>query len=263
MEIINSLQNEKYKDMLRLLQKKQRETSGLFLVEGKKEIDFGTNSLYECLSIWATAEDRAEAEAMAERQQNVRIYIITSEMMGKLVYRDKTENMIAVFKKKTCLLKELVLESENEAIIIASNIEKPGNIGSLFRVADASGVSAIVFTNQSADVYNPNVIRNSVGTFLNSSFFIEDQAFLSKWLKLNNFKIISADPEIGKDYWDIDLKGRVALVFGSEHEGIGQYWKDEATELAKIPMLGRNDSLNVSVSAGVLCYERIRQLRNV
>ncbi|MDD5456884.1 MAG: RNA methyltransferase [Candidatus Margulisbacteria bacterium] len=264
MEIITSLQNEKLKTLQRMHKKQWRDESGLFLIEGKKEISFALRNNFALQSLWVTEKQvSASDELLKFLKKEIPVYQITQELFAKIGYREKTEGIIAVAVKKNHALAGLDIKPhEPGLVLIGDNLEKPGNLGTLFRIADGSGAAAVFLTNQKTDVYNPNVTRNSVGTVFTVPFYLTDISSARTWLQKHNFKIFITTPVASKVFWDIDLHTNVALILGNEHSGVSDGWLEVISEKIRIPMLGQNDSLNLSVSAGILCYEWLRQNQN-
>ncbi len=250
MEKITSNQNPKFKSLGKLKDKKHRDETDTFLVEGEKEISLAIQNGFVCKELWGMQEK------LELFQVDIPKYIINLEMFEKIGYREKTETIIGVFQKKDS---ELSLK-EASCVLVCEDIEKPGNIGSLFRIADGVGVDMIVFNNQQTDIYNPNVIRNSVGTFFSVPFMTLSLEETHKQLQEAGIKVLVATPEAKNVYHQVKLTDKLALVVGSEHNGVSSFWKKRADLNVSVPMLGQNDSLNLSVSVAVILYERLRQL---
>lgn len=250
MEKITSTQNHKFKSLGKLRDKRYRDSTGLFLVEGEKEISLALKNGFICQELWGIEEK------LAFFQLDNPTYIISKEMFEKIGYREKTETILGVFQKA----EQDINFKDAKCVLVCEDIEKPGNIGSLFRISDGIGVDLIVFNNQQADVYNPNVIRNSVGTFFSVPFIVRSSEETYKELKKNNIKVVVATPEAKQIYYKASLDNKLALVVGSEHKGVSDFWKSRADVNVAIPMLGQNDSLNLSISVAVILYERLRQL---
>ena len=250
MEKITSAQNPKFKNLGKLRDKKRRDETNSFLVEGEKEISLALKNGFICLELWGLEE---KLEVFRE---NVAKYIISMEMFEKIGYREKTETIIGVFQKK---ISERLLKDVS-CVLVCEDIEKPGNIGALFRIADGVGVDMIVFNEQQTDIYNPNVIRNSVGTFFSVPFVMLSSEDTYNQLLEAGIKVMVATPEAKKVYFQEQLTEKLALVVGSEHDGVSSFWKKKADINVSVPMLGQNDSLNLSVSVAVILYERLRQL---
>ena len=138
-------------------------------------------------------------------------------------------------------------------------MEKPGNLGAIFRTADAAGVDALIVCDAQTDIYNPNVIRSSLGTLFSVPMAIASNSEALSWLKKNEIKIFSATPAANNIYFDEDMSGDLAIVVGTEHDGLSAFWLDNADKQIKLPMLGKVDSLNASVSTAILVYEALHQ----
>ncbi len=250
MEKITSTQNQKLKNLAKLRDKRQRDATGLFLVEGEKEIALALHNGFICQELWGIEE---KLSSFCEEFPK---YLISIEMFEKIGYREKTEAVVGVFKKKSSIINL----HDAKCVLVCEDIEKPGNIGSLFRIADGAGVDVIVFNNQQTDIYNPNVIRNSVGTFFSVPFIVLSQEDTYKQLKDAGLNVLVATPEASMVYHKAKLADKLALVVGSEHDGVSSFWKEHSEINVSVPMLGQNDSLNLSVSVAVILYDRIRQL---
>jgi RNA methyltransferase, TrmH family len=247
---ITSTQNNKFKNLLKMKSKKNRDISNTFLVEGTKEIDFAIKNSFVCIEIWGTWDK------IGNYLDNINKYSITKEMFEKIGYRESTESIIAIFQKKE--FKKSIKDCKS--VLVCEQIEKPGNLGAIFRIADGASVDLIIFNDQEADIYNPNVIRNSTGTFFSVPFIFESSEKTLEELKKNDIKLITATPEATKTYYNENLTTKIALIVGNEHSGVSEFWKINADSLIAIPMKGQNDSLNVGVSVAIILYERIRQL---
>ncbi len=250
MEKITSTQNPKFKSLGKLREKKNRDEFGAFIVEGEKEINLALENGFICKELWGIAE-KLDLFSI-----NISKYLISREMFEKIGYREKTETIIGVFSKK----QSQINWSEVKTVLVCEAIEKPGNIGSLFRIADGSGVDLIIFNEQLTDIYNPNVIRNSVGTFFSVPFLFMTKEDAYNQLHSAGIEIVVAAPDAKLLYHQTEFQKKMALVVGSEHDGVSEYWKKLATKNISIPMLGQNDSLNLSISVAVIFYERLRQL---
>ncbi|OGI06368.1 MAG: hypothetical protein A2Y40_02995 [Candidatus Margulisbacteria bacterium GWF2_35_9] len=261
-EKITSNQNDKFKLLGHLHQKKWRDKTTLFIVEGKKEIKQALKNDYIIESIWfveSKQQDVLDLEPLIG--EKIYGFQITEDMFSKIGYREKTEGIIAVFQqKKLQVIKGGTNRINNTSlIIVADNIEKPGNIGALFRTADGVGAAGLILTNQIVDIYNPNIIRNSVGTFFSVPFFIMETKDAWDWLTEQSYKIVIASPQSQTMYYEADMRGNIAIILGNEHSGVSKSWEKRESLKIKIPMNGVNDSLNVSVSSGIISYEWFKQ----
>jgi len=173
-------------------------------------------------------------------------------------YRDTPDGLMALSPLVGKTLDELILP-EKPLLLIAENLEKPGNLGTILRTADATGVDAVIVCGHKTDINNPNVIRASIGTLFFMPIVEASTEETLQWLKKQDIQSIAALPEAKQEYTAVDMRGGTAIVVGSEDEGLTPKWLTDATLKTSIPMLGKNDSLNVSTAAAILLYETVRQ----
>lgn len=263
---ITSAQNPRLKGFVRLMEKsRERKETGLFLVEGFREILRCIESGYTLDSVVFNARGATEEQltALEKRLGNsdVRYYSLKEELYSRLAYREGTENFIAIAKERKLSLTDILFKKENPfpLILVIESVEKPGNIGALLRTADACNADAVIICDPLTDLYNPNLIRASVGALFNLQVATCESREAIQWLKANGIKIFTAQLQDSQWYYNANMAQPCAIVMGSEADGLSQIWRDAADSRIKIPMLGISDSLNVSVSAAVLCYEAIRQ----
>ncbi|MBR5568439.1 MAG: RNA methyltransferase [Bacteroidales bacterium] len=262
-EIITSAQNPKIKDLLALQEKsKERRKKGLFVVEGRRELLHCVEAGYEPYAVFYCPDiiSNADFDAVVENC-DCNYYEIPQHLYDKVAYRGGTEGVIAELHCKEMSLESLKLK-ENPLVVILESVEKPGNLGAVLRSADASGVDAVIVCDPLTDMYNPNLIRSSIGAIFTVPVATATSEDTIKWLKDNNIKIYTAQLQDSEWYYDTDMKGATAIVMGTEATGLTTAWRKAADAHIKIPMLGKLDSLNVSVSAAILMFEAVRQ-RNV
>ena len=262
-EIITSAQNPKIKDLLALQEKsKERRKKGLFVVEGRRELLHCVEAGYEPYAVFYCPDiiSNADFDAVVENC-DCNYYEIPQHLYDKVAYRGGTEGVIAELHCKEMSLESLKLK-ENPLVVILESVEKPGNLGAVLRSADASGVDAVIVCDPLTDMYNPNLIRSSIGAIFTVPVATATSEETIKWLKDNNIKIYTAQLQDSEWYYDTDMKGATAIVMGTEATGLTTAWRKAADAHIKIPMLGKLDSLNVSVSAAILMFEAVRQ-RNV
>lgn len=260
---VSSLQNPLVKQML-LLQEKSRERkkTGLFVIEGVREVQLALKGGYEfeyllfCPEILEPEQLVAIKEMLATATELIEI---SSEVYKKLAYRTTTEGVLAVAKTKSLALSELNLPKENALILVAEAPEKPGNIGALLRTADAAQLDAVIIANPKTDLYNPNILRSSVGGVFTNTLAVGDTEEIIAFLKENHIDIYSATLQAAVDYHSCDFTKNTALVVGTEATGLSDSWRDHSTQNIIIPMQGEIDSMNVSVAAGILIFEAKRQ----
>lgn len=284
-ETITSAQNRKVKELLTLVEKsKARSAAGLFVVEGQRELGhcldagFIPETLFICGEVMAVQNNVvngaktghlteniegkdgldaliAKAEALNPRLGVVQIPAFLYE---KVAYRGSTEGIIAEVHSVPRSLEDLRL-GERPLVMVLESVEKPGNLGAVLRSADAAGADAVIVCDPLTDIWNPNLIRSSVGAVFSVPVAVCTSADAIAFLKKRGIRILTAQLQDSEWYYDTDMTGGTALVMGTESTGLTQAWRDSADAHIKIPMLGRLDSLNVSVSAAVLLYEAVRQ----
>lgn len=257
---ITSPQNPLIKMLVLLKEKsRQRKKTSTFLIEGKRELSLAIKGGYSIETLLFFPDLFSESEANAMAQYNIDIIEISKEVFQKLAHRDSTEGVIAVVKAKNHNLDDLILKSKNPLILVAEAPEKPGNVGALLRTADAANVDAVIIANPKSDLYNPNIIRSSVGCVFTSEIAIASTKDAIAFLNRYNFNIFSAILQDSEPYYTQDYTLPTALVVGTEATGLTQDWRDAATQNISIPMQGIIDSMNVSVAAGILIFEAKRQ----
>jgi TrmH family RNA methyltransferase len=258
MKQITSVQNPFIKSLVQLQEKaKARKQSGTFLIEGKREIEIAIKGGYEIETLLFLPEVCSETEAR-KLYLNVECIEINKEVYQKLAYRDTTEGVLAVAKTKSMFLSDLKL-SKNPLIIIAEAPEKPGNIGAILRTADAANLDAVIIANPKSDLYNPNVVRSSVGCLFTNQIATGTTTEIISFLKENGIAIFCATLQNSTSYHTQNYTLPTALVVGTEATGLTQEWRDAATQNIIIPMQGEIDSMNVSVAAAILIFEAKRQ----
>lgn len=259
MKQITSVQNPYIKSLLQLQEKaKVRRQTGTFLIEGKREIELALKGGYVLETILFVDELMSINEIDSLKISSVEKIEISKEVYQKLAYRDTTEGILAVAKTKSLSLSDLKL-SENPLILIGEAIEKPGNVGAILRTADAANVDAVIIANPKSDLYNPNVVRSSVGCLFTNQIATASTDEVIAFLKENNINFYSATLQNSTSYHTQDYTQPTALVVGTEATGLTQSWRDEATQNIIIPMQGEIDSMNVSVAAAILLFEAKRQ----
>jgi RNA methyltransferase, TrmH family len=258
MKQISSVQNPFIKSLVLLQEKaKARKQTGTFLIEGQREINIAIKGGYELETVLFLPEVCSEKEAQ-QLAPKAELIEINKEVYQKLAYRDTTEGILAVAKTKSKLLSDLKL-SENPLILVAEAPEKPGNIGALLRTADAANLDAVIIANPKSDLYNPNIVRSSVGCLFTNQIATGSTAEIIAFLKEKNIQFYCATLQNSNGYHLENYTTPTALVVGTEATGLTQEWRDAATQNIIIPMQGEIDSMNVSVAAAILIFEAKRQ----
>lgn len=267
MEIeITSFQNPKIKTITSLKNKNKRDKLGLFLIEGYREILRAEENHVEFSSFYYSPEfflKENEEELMNRiRKKKVPFYKVKKEIFSKLSYRDRPDGLLAVAKihrRRLSDLQAFLQTKSSPFLVVAESIEKPGNLGTILRSCDAAGVDGMVLVDHCTDLFNPNVVRASVGTLFSENVFEASTDELLSFLKKNSIRIAAATPHAERIFTKTDLTGPIAIVVGTEQYGLSERWMKECDIQVKIPMLGSADSLNVSAAATLLIYEVLRQ----
>jgi len=254
-EVISSTQNPKVKRLQLLQQKSQeRRRSGLFVVEGRREVErcmacgYQLDTVFYCPEIYGTFEPYGSHKT----------YALTAPIYNKVAYRGGTEGVIAEVVAREHTLDTLRL-SARPLIVVMESVEKPGNLGAVLRSADAAGADAVIVCDPLTDLYNPNLIRSSTGAFFSVPCVTCTSDECITFLKKHDIQILTAQLQDSFLYYDTDMRRGTAIVMGTEATGLTEQWRMAADAHIRIPMLGIADSLNVSVSAAILLFEAVRQ----
>ena len=280
--VITSVQNPRVKAVVALQQKSaERRRTGLFVVEGRREVEHCVEMGLEVVEVFVCEElggwscdnvaanrtegmkEAKEVEGMkgvkeVEGMRGVKVAEVTRGVYEKMAYRGGTEGVMAVVKSKERRLDELDL-NENPLIVVVERVEKPGNLGAILRSADAAGADAVVVCDPLTDLWNPNLIRSSIGAVFTVPCMTCGSEECIEFLKAHGIQILTAQLQDSELYYDTDMRRGTAIVMGTEATGLTDVWREAADAHIRIPMLGRLDSLNVSVSAAILLYEAVRQ----
>lgn len=256
MNSITSLQNPKVKALVALQQKSsERRKQGLFVVEGQREVEhcleagYQLDSVFLCPALYGPATFDAKTATC---------YEVTPEVYEKIAYRGGTEGIVAVVKAQSHTLETLKL-GKNPLIIVLESVEKPGNLGAILRSADAAKADAVIVCDPLTDLYNPNLIRSSIGAIFTVPCVACSSEACIRFLKERQIQILTAQLQDSLLYYDTDMRRGTAIVMGTESTGLTDVWRQAADAHIRIPMLGKLDSLNVSVSAAILLFEAVRQ----
>ena len=256
MKQITSVQNPFIKSLIQLQEKaKARKQSGSFLIEGMREIELAIKGNYEIETILFLPELVSNNQITKLTANPIEI---SKEVYQKLAYRDTTEGILAVAKTKSLQLSDLKLP-ENPLILVMEAIEKPGNIGAVLRTCDAAKIDAVIIANPKTDLYNPNIVRSSVGCLFTNQIATGSTEEVIDYLIQKNIKFYSATLQNSTSYHTQNYTLPTALVVGTEATGLSELWRKKATQNIIIPMQGEIDSMNVSVAAAILIFEAKRQ----
>ncbi len=260
---IKSFQNPKIK-FLNLLKEKSRvrNKEKCFIIEGKREISlaikggYTITQIYYCSSI-ISFED--VSTIIQSHQEIIDFFEITPEIYHKIAYRTTTEGILAVSISKNLDIKNFRLSSKKPLILVAEAPEKPGNIGAMLRTADAAQLDAVLIANPKTDMYNPNIIRSSVGCLFTNKVATGSSLDIINFLQQHQINIYGAALQASVDYYTQDYTNPTAIIVGTEAIGLSEDFLTNTTQNIKIPMHGVIDSMNVSVAAGILIFEAKRQ----
>ncbi|MGB5553427.1 MAG: RNA methyltransferase [Flavobacteriaceae bacterium] len=259
---ISSLQNPLVKKVLVLKEKsRERKKTGLFVLEGQRELRLALKGGFEISTVFFYEDIilRDEMLQMFAEASAPEFISVSKEVYQKMAYRDTTEGIVAIARSKSHTLDDLKLSTKNPLILVAEAPEKPGNIGALLRSADAANLDAVIIANPKGDLYNPNIIRSSVGCVFTNTIATATSEEVIHFMKTNAIKMYCAALTASKNYLETDFKGATAIVVGTEATGLSTDWLDTSTQNIIIPMQGEIDSMNVSVSAAILIFEAKRQ----
>ena len=258
MKEITSVQNPYIKSLVQLQEKaKARKQSGTFLIEGIREIELALKAGYE-IETFLFTPDIFNFQISKFSDFQIERIAISREVYQKLAYRDTTEGVIAIARSKDLSLANLNL-SKNPLVLVAEAPEKPGNIGALLRTADAANLDAVIIANPKSDLYNPNIVRSSVGCLFTNQVATGTTEDIIAFLKKKNIAIFCATLQDSATYYTQDYTQPTAIVVGTEATGLSTDWRTSSTRNIIIPMQGIIDSMNVSVAAAVLIFEAKRQ----
>ncbi len=259
---ITSLINPNVKRVVRLREHQARKAMGLTLVEGFREVATAQEAGVDFKEVWGCPQwlgDRRHKKLFQDfDRRKLPVYEVTQEVFAKISFGDRQEGILAVVKSPTLALSQLKLKKD-PLVIVIEKVEKPGNLGAILRTADAAGAQAVIVADAATDLYNPNVIRASLGTVFTVPMAQSNNEATLQFLKEKEIRICSTLPRAKDFYTQADLQGALAIVVGSEPEGLSSFWVENADLQVKIPMRGAADSLNVATTASIVIYEALRQ----
>jgi TrmH family RNA methyltransferase len=263
-EKITSLQNPRVKQLVKLRDRRPRDEAGVFLVEGYREIRRALEkgvSLQELYfsPAWFLGENEPALISQAAAA-GAQVFELTKEAFAKVAYRERPDGLLAVVPQWKRRLDDLALPIEPFLLVVEA-IEKPGNLGTILRSADAAGCNAVIVCDPVTDIFNPNVVRASTGVLFSVPLVVEESARVLAWLKDRRIRTVATTPAAAQVYSDVDLRGSLAIVMGSEQYGLSEFWLQQADVPVRIPMAGQADSLNVAMATIITLFEAVRQRR--
>ena len=263
---ITSLQNPKIKQVIHLRERHTRNQTGLFLIEGYRELlratdgGFEVDTLFICPELFLGTNEPALIERL--RKRGAIVLACSDKVFHKISYRDRPDGLIAIAPQKQGTLKDLekiFVHQPLPLFVVAEAIEKPGNLGTILRSSDAVGVDGVIVCDRCTDIFNPNVVRASVGTLFTVPTIEAEGEETLQWLKEHQIAILAATPHAEKEFTEVDLARPVAIAVGTEQIGLSERWMKQADLQVRIPMRGVADSLNVAMATTLLLYEAHRQ----
>jgi TrmH family RNA methyltransferase len=264
METISSLQNSRIKNIQKLSTKaRERKEQGLFVIEGARELSLALSggyvleAVYRCPSLYDGSARRESSDVLRFLPPTL-LYEVSEPVFQKIAYREGSDGLLALARPKPHRLSDLSLPL-HPFIIVLEAVEKPGNLGAILRTADAASVDAVIVCDPSTDIYNPNVVRSSVGCLFTVPLAVGSNDETLAFLQDRNIRTFAAALTADRWYHDTDFTASSAIVMGTEADGLTDFWLHQADRSIKIPMRGAIDSLNVSVSTAILTFEAMRQ----
>ena len=261
-DVITSVTNAKVKHLVRLRNRRYRDDSESFVIEGYRELSravaagIAIEELYACEPLYLGSNEPSLVDDVIAT--GARLVRLDEAPFRKAAYRDRPEGLLAVAAQFDTALANLIVPSD-PLILVVESIEKPGNLGTMMRTADAAGVHAVVVADATTDPFNPNVVRASIGSVFTVPLAIASTNETLAWMGGHDVRPIVTTPDASVLYWDADFRGSVAVVIGSEQYGLTDPWLDIEGAAVRIPMVGTADSLNAAMATGVTLFEAIRQ----
>lgn len=261
-ELITSLQNTRVKNLVKLRDRRARNQQGIFIAEGYRAIsramekDVVPKEIYFCPECFLGENE--DALLQSARDAGAELFQLAKHAFEKVAYRDRPEGLLAVMDQWTHSLDDLQL-SHPPFLLIVEAIEKPGNLGTILRSADAAGVDAVICCDSVTDLFNPNVVRSSTGVLFSMPTVSTSSDEAIAWTQKNGIRTIATTPHTDNLYAQTDLRGPLAIVMGSEQFGLSDKWLEACDQKVRIPMAGQADSLNVAMATLVTLFEAVRQ----
>jgi RNA methyltransferase, TrmH family len=266
--IITSTHNPKIQFALSLRNRRDRDQENCFLIEGYRELlralngNFAINTLFFCPECFL--KDNEEKLIQEAEKTGAILFECSKKVFEKLSYRDRPDGLLAIapmFKNSLEDLEKIFDQKKDPLFVIAESIEKPGNLGTILRSSDGVLADGVIVCDPKTDVFNPNVVRSSIGTLFTQKVIQAPSEEVFHFLREKSCKIVAATPHADLEYTEADLLGPIAIAVGTEQVGLSDLWMKGADIQVRIPMLGVSDSLNVATATTLLLYEVLRQKR--
>jgi TrmH family RNA methyltransferase len=263
--LITSAQNERLKEVIRLRERRHRDESTQFLIEGYRELFRSVSKakievLFFCPELFLGVNEPALIDQLSAK--GAHLFRCSESAFRKISYRDRPDGLLAIARQQPQSLDDLdrlIANKKSPFLVVAEAIEKPGNLGTILRSSDAVGVDGLIVCDRCTDIYNPNVVRASVGTLFTVPVVESEGEETLQWLRQRGIAIVAATPSAKHEFTQVDLKGPVAIAVGTEQLGLSERWMKHADIQVRIPMNGVADSLNVAMATTLLLYEALRQ----
>ncbi|NOZ06787.1 MAG: RNA methyltransferase [Chloroflexi bacterium] len=261
--LLTSTQNPRLKRVVRLRKRRERDLRGELLIEGARELARALQSgvairaLYFCPPLIPPADGEQLLEQV--RAQKVTPVPVSRAAFERIAYREGSDGLVAVAEQPARSLDDLSPVGEHTLLVVIEGVEKPGNLGAILRSADAAGAGGVIVCDPATDIYNPNVVRASLGTLFSQVVVQRETPAAIAWLRERGVRIVAAMPAADLVYTEADLRPATALAMGSEKAGLSTAWLAAAHARVRIPMHGQADSLNLAMATTILLYEAVRQ----
>ena len=263
-ENISSLQNPRIKQLVRLRDRRPRDETGVFLVEGYREIRRALEKRVPLRELYFAPDwflgENEPALIEEARAAGAQLFELTKAAFAKVAYRERPDGLLAVAPQWKRALADVAL-SATPFLLVVEAIEKPGNLGTILRGADAAGCDAVIVCDPVTDIFNPNVVRASTGVLFSVPLVVEESARVFEWLKTKKIRTVATTPSAERLHTEADLRGPLAVIMGSEQYGLSEFWLAHSDLSVRIPMAGQADSLNVAMATIITLFEAVRQRR--
>ena len=261
-ERIVSLKNERIKKIVALRERKARDQEGWTVIDGLRELQMAAkagidvNEFYFCPDL---IDKNILSSLLNDMdQKKVRVVEVTPSIFEKINFGDRNEGITAVVRQPQKKWDDIQL-NRAPLLVIVEAVEKPGNLGAILRTCDAAGVDGLIVCDARTDVYNPNVIRASLGAVFTVPVVVSANQEALNFLRRNAIQTVGTFPDAKGSYWQTDMTKPAAVLLGSEQNGLSEFWHKNADERIRVPMQGDVNSLNVSITAALVIYESVRQ----
>jgi RNA methyltransferase, TrmH family len=259
-QTITSLHNPTVKNLVKLRQRRARDRQQLVLIDGARALHLALHNTFPVITLYFTAEVAHTYVDLLQRARvaGITLQEVSAAVFHKIGYGDNPDGVLGVASQPQGHLTALPARGL-PLYVVTEGLEKPGNLGAILRSADAAGVTGLIVCDSQTDIWNPNVIRASQGTFCTVPIASATAPEVLDWLRQRHIQILVATPSASQCYTEIDLRLPSALIMGAEHTGVSAIWHNEIP--IRIPMAGQVDSLNVAQAASILLFEAVRQRR--